>query len=208
MQWWGHRRHSDSQLSALGSQSGSFLWSHELARIITTMFWPQEGECLAPVQSELTLENCASLQGRRKRVFWRIHSMKYKRDEERRIFCLLNRHFPLSNIAGYHPAQTRSCTVGMFKGVRGLLKRRKRGGNSWQKKLSLSLASCSSNIYWSHDAAHWPCEGRNSNCWDHSGTLPPQLAKDWKTLPAWALNAIISNQAPKVFHSQNASECA
>ena len=99
---------------------------------------------------------------------WFGKYMKYKRHEETRITSLLQRHFPLSNIAGYNLAQdkiinlwdvqrseqrieaekeTRSSTFGMFRGVSRGLKLRKRGRNSLRKKLPSPRVSHSLNLY-------------------------------------------------------------
>ena len=48
---------------------------------------------------------------------WCQKYLKYKAQEEARITCILQLHFPLSNISGYNLAQlgkTRSSTFGMF----------------------------------------------------------------------------------------------
>ena len=66
---------------------------------------------------------------------WFGKYMKYKRHEETRISCLLQRHFPLSTSLATTLPKTRSSTFGTFRSVRGLLKQRKKRRDSKRKKL-------------------------------------------------------------------------
>ena len=71
---------------------------------------------------------------------WFGKYMKYKRHEEFRITCLLLRHFPLSNIAGYDLAQDKIIYLWDVQGVRGRLKQRKKENKRQQVKVA-ALAS-------------------------------------------------------------------
>ena len=66
--------------------------------------------------------------------------MKYKRHEETRITRLLQRHFPMSKMAGYNLAQDKIIYLWMFRGLSGRLKLRKMGRNSLRKKSRLRRA--------------------------------------------------------------------
>ena len=61
-----------------------------------------EGENIELMRKVNRLQLHLILRGRRVYFMYFSKYMKYKRHEETRITCLLQQHFPLSNIAGYN----------------------------------------------------------------------------------------------------------
>ena len=70
--------------------------------------------------------------------------MKYQRYEETRITCLLQRPFPLSNIAGYNLAQDNIIYLGDFQRRKRTIEAKEDGKNQLAKEAALALRASSS----------------------------------------------------------------